>query len=751
MRLLEFLILLEKRDRIQYLSDTFQNKIIQVFQSEDQKGNIPNMPETRAIKELFRSMEDDPKEELTSKISNKIVTRFSEFDPTSKKKYTDWILRQWLNGMLLWEDAYKMNDLLSDFEEYKPKLSKKDLNLYKDYRTLDSEIGKYRGTQVAGIRVGNFVNKDETQKFLKSSVPNPDSQEFKDLKQKEEEYDEEPPTWFINDLYGQYIELLTHEIDEEDYMDEDGVIDYDQMNYDIAANANNMAHQDAEEEWQSYLEDQMKDLRARTTQKGKRPELEPYFISPRLAVFIPNSEDSACYIGSGTKWCTSATGGENYFWEYRKDGPLYSIITDKMGKYQFHFETGSFMNEQDKEIGTTKEIIPLLNNYKNELRTAFKEEGLKYGEIWLVNANEISENIWDNFLRAAKLSKPDELINMEISDEITLYDLCLRVYLGHKDDAPSGWSETMRNALIYANPTRSLAQVEIMNKEEMTQDYLHNLIMDLVVGKAGEVRISEQELVKWINENNISLRRDTWEMWVKESPWIVAFVPEEIIDERLKKFFMQNDQGIKRLLKHYDILKKYADREGLENTSEILNIEKMLSMVTVEEAREEVVNNIHGAVFQYVYYDLPMFRDYFGDVPWLTALEQIDKKVKDESQRKTILTEFIRGLISIHGDRLLAPRETPKINHDKIVRIVLRMNPELRPHFDTRRFNFISASIHEEWKQIIIQKIMEAPDWHIATRIASSANKYLEKDVKQYIEDIIYQKRYGYANPQHRG
>ena len=66
-----------------------------------------------------------------------------------------------------------------------------------------------------------------------------------------------------------------------------------------------------------------------------------------LKIMIPKTEEAAKFYGRGTRWCT-AGDKDNRFDYYNKQGPLYDIIFRGSGvKWQFHFETGQFMDEQD--------------------------------------------------------------------------------------------------------------------------------------------------------------------------------------------------------------------------------------------------------------------------------------------------------------------------------------------------------------------------------------------------------------------
>ena len=74
-----------------------------------------------------------------------------------------------------------------------------------------------------------------------------------------------------------------------------------------------------------------------------------------VSVHKIKTKEAACEYGSNTKWCTAARVGQNLFDSYNQKGPLYVIRTKGDNKkYQFHFETRQFMNDQDKQIDLPK-------------------------------------------------------------------------------------------------------------------------------------------------------------------------------------------------------------------------------------------------------------------------------------------------------------------------------------------------------------------------------------------------------------
>lgn len=80
-------------------------------------------------------------------------------------------------------------------------------------------------------------------------------------------------------------------------------------------------------------------------QGAKKYELSEWTI------IIPETEESACFYGKGTKWCTAGSS-HNQFDYYHRQGTLYIIINkdDPSDKYQFHFESSQFMDKMDRPV-----------------------------------------------------------------------------------------------------------------------------------------------------------------------------------------------------------------------------------------------------------------------------------------------------------------------------------------------------------------------------------------------------------------
>ena len=59
----------------------------------------------------------------------------------------------------------------------------------------------------------------------------------------------------------------------------------------------------------------------------------------------------SCELGSGAEWCTATGKTRSYFDEYIMEGPLFIFVKPgSREKYQFHYESGQFMDKDDQPI-----------------------------------------------------------------------------------------------------------------------------------------------------------------------------------------------------------------------------------------------------------------------------------------------------------------------------------------------------------------------------------------------------------------
>ena len=129
-------------------------------------------------------------------------------------------------------------------------------------------------------------------------------------------------------------------------------------------------------------------------------------------IWIPETYEASCALGSGTHWCTATGNTRGYYDDYIEQGPLYVIISkkDPHEKYQFHFESRQFMDKNDREISWKSFIIennlkdffiPIIEKQDEEF---FYEEFKDYfdnwvdeGELYLSNEFYGLHNIIEDF------------------------------------------------------------------------------------------------------------------------------------------------------------------------------------------------------------------------------------------------------------------------------------------------------------------------------------------------------------------
>ena len=116
---------------------------------------------------------------------------------------------------------------------------------------------------------------------------------------------------------------------------------------------------DQEEIWGSNTERKKKNLT--DSMKNAADQAKIAYDDGHYMVVIPYTYEASCYWGDGTEWCTAYKDSSRYYDNYSSKGKLYIIIDlARHKKYQFHFETSSFMNEYDESID-----LPVFDEFPN--------------------------------------------------------------------------------------------------------------------------------------------------------------------------------------------------------------------------------------------------------------------------------------------------------------------------------------------------------------------------------------------------
>ena len=112
----------------------------------------------------------------------------------------------------------------------------------------------------------------------------------------------------------------------------------------------------------------------------EKGQAKKVYEDENVTVIVPEDEAAACRYGRGTRWCTAATRGQNFFDSYNRQGRMYILLPKnpiRAGeKYQLHFQSQQYMNEDDDQV----DLVQLLSNrFPNllEFFLAMPESGLK--------------------------------------------------------------------------------------------------------------------------------------------------------------------------------------------------------------------------------------------------------------------------------------------------------------------------------------------------------------------------------------
>lgn len=120
----------------------------------------------------------------------------------------------------------------------------------------------------------------------------------------------------------------------------------------------------------------------------KSDEAEKVLETGNWLIVHPKTHKADCYYGANTKWCTASKDDDTWFDEYNDKGPLFILINKKNNeKFQFHFQTQSFMNELDKP-----EFPQLIISNDNEVVKWFKQYAFENIDNII---EEYNEDNWD--------------------------------------------------------------------------------------------------------------------------------------------------------------------------------------------------------------------------------------------------------------------------------------------------------------------------------------------------------------------
>ena len=182
---------------------------------------------------------------------------------------------------------------------------------------------------------------------------------------------------------------------------------------------------------------------------------ETVFENDAVRIIIPKDQNAACYYGQGTRWCTAARNSTNYFGHYSKDGDLYILLPKKPQhegeKYQLHFPSGQFMDEEDRQV---EDIIQLLEMRFGNLVEFFREREPEIGD-WLVFADdEVLEPLIGKIKQAVQDHVSEMASEWESEDDYWWDYLRKEGYVypeGHEEEGQIDWDKVAEADLSYTD------------------------------------------------------------------------------------------------------------------------------------------------------------------------------------------------------------------------------------------------------------------------------------------------------------
>jgi hypothetical protein len=173
-----------------------------------------------------------------------------------------------------------------------------------------------------------------------------------------------------------------------------------------------------------------------------------------VKVIHPKNKEAACYYGQGTKWCTAATKGTNYFEHYNQEGPLYILFPKKPNypgeKYQVHFQSSQFKDPQDDDV----ELPGLIKRF-----SGFFE--------WVKKYNPEAKN-YLVFVSNDVINKITKVVSYKVID-FTL-DV-IDEFMEEKDDGFREWQVEEAKARGYVDKEGNIDWDQVYEDDELN-DYL---------------------------------------------------------------------------------------------------------------------------------------------------------------------------------------------------------------------------------------------------------------------------------------
>lgn len=187
----------------------------------------------------------------------------------------------------------------------------------------------------------------------------------------------------------------------------------------------------------------------------EKGQAKTVFENDKVRIVVPEDQNAACYYGQGTRWCTASRTSTNYFGHYSKDGPLYILLPKQPKhdgeKYQLHFASEQFMDENDYNV---EDIIELLEMRFGNLVEFFREREPSINEWLMFTPDEILEPLLGKIHRAVMDHVGEMVADWEAEDDYWYDHLRKEGYVypeGHEEEGQIDWDKVAEADLTYTD------------------------------------------------------------------------------------------------------------------------------------------------------------------------------------------------------------------------------------------------------------------------------------------------------------
>ena len=104
--------------------------------------------------------------------------------------------------------------------------------------------------------------------------------------------------------------------------------------------------------------DDIRDYQEKQSYANAEEGTEVFRDDDELKIYAIHNKGAACELGKGTDWCTAAPGLDYFAEYYDEDDPLFYFdaslggppdhLTSVRARFQFHYGSGQFMDEDDR-------------------------------------------------------------------------------------------------------------------------------------------------------------------------------------------------------------------------------------------------------------------------------------------------------------------------------------------------------------------------------------------------------------------